>query len=76
MFCFFGVSNLIIKTMEKQTKPDWITDKQWKTVPTIAWWEDSKKRMKSIEQSKPATSEEIQAQFIRLRSEKNWEKGK
>jgi hypothetical protein len=62
-------------TMEKQEKPDWITDKQWNTVPSVAWWEDSKKQGEYIEQSKPATVEEVQAQFSRLRNEKNWNQG-
>ena len=29
--------------MEKNNiKPDWITEEQWKTVPSVQWWEDQK----------------------------------
>jgi hypothetical protein len=23
-------------------KPDWITEEQWKTLPSVQWWEDQK----------------------------------
>jgi hypothetical protein len=65
-----------IIAMEKEQKPDWITDEQWKIKPLVAWWEDSKKQGESIAQSKPVSVEEARAQFIRLRSEKNWKEGK
>jgi len=61
--------------MEKQQKPDWITDEQWKAVPSISWWEDRKQGAEYIKQSKPRTTQEVQAQFSRLRSEKNWKQG-
>jgi hypothetical protein len=53
-------------------KPDWITDEQWKAVPSISWWEDQKQGAEYIKQSKPRTTQEVQAQFSRLRSERNW----
>ncbi len=53
-------------------KPDWITDEQWKAVPSIGWWEDQKQGAEYIKQSKPRTTQEVQAQFSRLRNEKNW----
>jgi hypothetical protein len=58
--------------MKKEQKPDWITDKQWKAVPSISWWEDRKKGLEYIAQSKPQTIQDVQAQFSRLRCEKNW----
>ena len=61
--------------MEAQQKPDWITDKQWDTVPSVTWWEDSQKRKEYIAQSKPVTFQEAQAQFSRLRNSKNWNQG-
>lgn len=61
--------------MEKQVKPDWITDEQWKAVPSIGWWEDRKQGAEYIKQSKPRTTQEVQAQFSRLRSEKSWKQG-
>jgi hypothetical protein len=64
-----------IKNMETQTKPDWITDEQWKAVPSIGWWENNRKGAEHIAQSKPPTKEEVSAQFSRLRNEKNWKQG-
>jgi hypothetical protein len=64
-----------LKTMENQIKPDWITDKQWSTVPSVEWWEDSKKQAQSIAQSKPVTPEEALSQTTRLRNSKNWNQG-
>ena len=61
--------------MEKEQKPDWITDEQWKAVPSITWWEDSKIRKESIARQKPSTVQEAQAQFLRLRNSKNWNQG-
>ena len=61
--------------MEQQIKPDWITDEQWSIVPSVGWWEDSKKMGESIAQSKPVTPEEALAQTIRLRNSKNWNQG-
>lgn len=29
---------------DSKVKPDWITDEQWKAVPSVEWWEDSRKR--------------------------------
>jgi hypothetical protein len=62
--------------MKKEQKPDWITDEQWGIKPLVSWWEDSKEQGESIAQSKPVSVEEARAQFIRLRSEKNWKEGK
>ena len=56
----------------KQTRPDWITEEQWKTVPSVQWWEDVRVMKQSIAQQKPVTPEEAKAQFSRLRNEKNW----
>lgn len=53
-------------------KPDWITEAQWKAVPSVEWWEDQKKGAESIAQQKPVTPEEAQKQFRMLRNEKNW----
>lgn len=64
-----------IKNMETQTKPDWITEEQWKAVPSIGWWENNRKGAEHIAQSKPPTMEEALAQFSRLRNEKNWKQG-
>ena len=36
------------------------------------WWKDAQEMKLSIEQQKPVTPEEAQAQFSRLRNEKNW----
>lgn len=58
--------------MDNQTKPDWITEEQWKAVPNVQWWEDCKKRAESIARSKPATTQQKFDQITRLRNEKNW----
>lgn len=72
----FEKKSLILKphliAMETKTKPKWITKEQWTSVPSIDWWEDSKKRMEYISQSKPLTPEEALAQTMRLRNSKNW----
>jgi hypothetical protein len=47
--------------MDNQQKPDWITDEQWKAVPSISWWEDQKKGEEYIKQSNPRTTHEVQA---------------
>lgn len=60
---------------QKVEKPDWITDKEWNAVPSVGWWEDVRVRKQSIAQQKPATTEEVKAQFSRLRNEKNWKEG-
>ena len=57
-----------LSTMEKEQKPDWITDEQWKGVPSIAWWENNKKIGESLARQKPSTVQEAQAQFSRLRN--------
>ncbi len=54
----------------KEIKPDWITDEQWKVKPLVSWWDDQKKGAEYIAQSKPVTPEEAQTQFKMLRSEK------
>lgn len=59
-----------MKTQKK--KPDWITDQEWKAVPSVGWWEDVRVMKESIARQKPVTPEEAKAQFSRLRNEKNW----
>ena len=39
----------------KQEKPDWITDEQWKAVPSEDWWKNQKSGTEYIKQSSPAT---------------------
>jgi hypothetical protein len=56
-------------------KPDWITEEQWKTVPSVQWWEDQKQGEIYIKQSKPVTPEEALAQMELLRNSKNWKEG-
>ena len=36
--------------MEKQAKPEWITDEQWEANPNIYHWEQSREAMKSLKQ--------------------------
>ena len=60
------------KAKQKEVKPDWITDEQWKAIPYSDHWLNQKKGAEYIKQSKPATMEEAHAQFERLRNEKNW----
>ena len=55
---------------DQGTKPDWITDEQWAAVPSVGWWEDSRKRAQSIAQSKPVTPQEALEQTTRLRNSK------
>lgn len=59
---------------DSKVKHDWIKNEQWKAVPSVEWWEDSRKRAKSITQSKPVTPQEAFDQTIRLRNSKNSEK--
>lgn len=61
--------------MNKKEKPDWITDAQWRAVPSVFHWESSRRAMESIKRQKPVTVEEAKAQFERLRNEKNWREG-
>lgn len=61
-----------LKAKQKEVKPDWITDEQWKAIPYSDHWLNQKKGAEYIKQSKPATPEESKAQFERLRNEKNW----
>lgn len=57
---------------QKEVKPDWITDEQWEAIPYSDHWLNQKEGAEYIKQSKPATMEEVHAQFERLRNEKNW----
>ena len=57
---------------EKEIKPDWITDEQWKAVPSIGWWKDVQKKKESIAKQKPMSVEEVKAMFERARNESNW----
>lgn len=61
--------------MEEKVKPDWITDKQWAANPNIYHWEQERKGMESIKNSKPVTAQEAAEQFIRLRNSKSWSQG-
>lgn len=56
-------------------KPDWITQNQWNTVPSVQRCEDQKQGEIYIKQSKPVTPEEALAQMERLRNSKNWNEG-
>lgn len=51
----------------KQKKPEWITDKQWKAVPSVRWWEDVEIRKKNIAKQKPQTIQEIEETLARLK---------
>ena len=55
-----------------KTKPDWISEKQWRNVPSVQWWENQKQGEIYIKQSKPVTTEEALSQMERLRNSKNW----
>ena len=49
---------------ENQTKPDWITDEQWKANPNVHHWARLRATMQSVEQSRqspPQTPEEFLA---------------
>lgn len=71
-----ALKDLIAKQLQNtQQKPDWITDEQWKAVPSISWWEDRKQGAEYIKQSKPLTTQEVKDQFSRLRNERNWKQG-
>ena len=62
--------------MEKNNiKQDWTTQEQWKTVPSVQWWEDQRQVKLDIEQSKPLTTQEVLGQLERLRTSKNWKQG-
>jgi hypothetical protein len=51
--------------MEKQQKPDWITDEQWEANPNVYHWEQSRKAMQFLKQSQkvPITHEEVVQQM-------------
>ncbi len=49
-------------------KPDWITDEQWELNPNIYHWEQSRKAMEFVKQSKPVTHEQAVAQAKRLKA--------
>ena len=63
------------KEKKIETRPDWITEKQWKAVPSVGWWENSRKGAEFTAQSKPVTAEQAKAQLSRFRNEKNWSQG-
>jgi hypothetical protein len=65
----------IKKKMNKEAKPDWVTDKQWSAVPYVKHWDAQRAGIEYIRQSPTRTSQEVSAQFARLRSEKNWNQG-
>ncbi len=60
---------LLFQMKKKQEKE---MEKNMKAVPSLKWWENEQEAKKSIEQQKPVTPEEAQAQFSRLRNEKTW----
>ena len=68
-------ANQLRDTIDNQTKPDWITDEQWKINPNVYHWEQQKRGAESIARSKPATTQEKLDQLTRLRNEKNWKQG-
>lgn len=68
-------ANQLRDTMDNQTKPDWITDEQWKINPNVYHWEQQKRGAESQAQLPPATTQEALDQFTRLKSEKNWKQG-
>jgi len=51
----------------KQTKPDWITDEQWRINPNVYHWERSRKAMRSNELSKksPMSMEKAREQMVK-----------
>ena len=40
-------------------KPDWITDKEWKTVQSVDWWRSARIQQQTLLQQKPLTLEEV-----------------
>jgi hypothetical protein len=70
-----GIEQVNINTMSNQTKPDWITDEQWKVNPNVYHWEQQRRGAESQAQLPPVTPQEALAQTIRLRNEKNWKQG-
>ena len=68
-------ANQLRDTIDNQTKPDWITDEQWKINPNVYHWEQQRRGAESIARSKPATTQEKLDQITRLKSEKNWKQG-
>ncbi len=52
--------------MDKQKKPNWITDEQWEANPNIFHWERSREAMHSLKQLQeqpPLTREEVEQQM-------------
>jgi len=52
--------------MDKQKKPNWITDEQWEVNPNIYHWEQSREAMQSLKQLQeqpPLTREEVEQQM-------------
>lgn len=57
----------ITTTMEKQIKPDWITDEQWKANPNVYHWERSRAAMKSVKKMQkqpPLTRAQIEQEML------------
>ncbi len=57
---------------ENNIKPDWITQEQWKNVPSVQWWVNQKQGEIYIKQLKPVTAEEAIEQMVKLRQSANW----
>jgi hypothetical protein len=60
------------KMKENNIKPDWITQEQWKNVPSVQWWVNQKQGEIYIKQLKPVTAEEAIEQMVKLRQSANW----
>ena len=67
--------NICKKSKEENTHPDWITDEQWKAVPSAQWWEDSRRCAEYLANAEPVSREEALAQFERLRQDPKWHQG-
>jgi len=47
--------------MENNKKPDWITPQEWAVNPNIYHWEQSRKAMQFVKQSKPVSRVQVLA---------------
>jgi len=46
--------------------PEWVSDSQWSSQPSIAVWQGAERMMRSLAQSKPVTWEYAKAQAERI----------
>ncbi len=51
--------------MNKQIKPDWITQQEWEINPNIYHWERSREAKRFVEQSKPVTREQVHEMMVK-----------